>query len=182
MERSAYPKQSVGMVERSVGKAISRCSVIASEAHVPSGAWGNQSPRVDGDCFIAMLLAMTTGGVTGWKARPTAICGLRFAVHRQGDCFITMLLAMTSLSPLQKPFLPRRAQRSTKFFQTIVYSNSRLSIEPFRNPLCTLCLLWFKTFFRRVILVTERKYISVLSCSHVLMLSLFSCSPCPRAP
>ncbi len=40
----------------------------------------------------------------------------------------------SSLSPLQKPFLPRRAQRSA-------------TIEPFRNPLCTLCPLWFKTFF-----------------------------------
>jgi len=53
-------------------------------------------------------------------------------------------------SPLQKPFLPQRVQRSTKFFETIVRQNSKLLIEPFRNPLYTSCPLWFRPFCSRV--------------------------------
>jgi hypothetical protein len=61
------------------------------------------------------------------------------------------------MSPLQKPFLPQRVQRSTKFFETIVRQNSKLLIEPFRNPLYTSCPLWFRPFCNRVIVLLPEK-------------------------
>ncbi len=48
-----------------------------------------------------------------------------------------------------KTLLPQRDKGARSFFQTIVCRNSRFSMEPFRNPSCISCPLWFKTFLQQ---------------------------------
>ncbi len=82
-------------------------------------------------------LCLHTAQGTGWKACPTAVCGLRFAVCHPGDCFVAVLLAMTTTT------LSLRAKRSNLLtIQGTGWKARPTAVYRLRSAVCSGIAAW----------------------------------------